>query len=49
MRTFIAEKCPGFIFVPLRLEDAFDPEWWKRMTGLESSSSTNVDLRDEGK
>lgn len=25
------ERCPGIEFLPLRLEDAFDPSWWERV------------------
>ncbi|TFK99571.1 hypothetical protein BDV98DRAFT_594881 [Pterulicium gracile] len=35
-------RYPMFEFVPLRLEDAFDPAWWARITG---SATLPADLR----
>ncbi|KAF8806979.1 hypothetical protein BYT27DRAFT_7190689 [Phlegmacium glaucopus] len=39
-----------FEFIPLRLEDAFDPEWWVRVGGgslSESARSLGLDIIDE--
>lgn len=49
----IVENYAGspFDFIPLRLEDAFDPEWWVRVgTGglSESARSLGLDMTDEG-
>lgn len=49
----VVESYPGtpFEFIPLRLEDAFDPLWWKQVAGDLSTSalSLGLDMRNEGK
>lgn len=49
----IVESYPGspFEFIPLRLEDAFDPAWWARvgrgnLSG--SARSLGLDMTNEG-
>lgn len=40
-----------FEFLPLRLEDAFDPEWWVRVSGgrlSDSARSLGLDITNEG-
>jgi cytoplasmic tRNA 2-thiolation protein 2 len=40
-----------FEYIPLRLEDAFDPVWWARIGGgnLETSADAlGLDMSDEG-
>ena len=49
----IVENYAGspFEFIPLRLEDAFDPEWWVRIGRAslsESARSLGLDMTDEG-
>ena len=41
------KRYEGVEFVPLRLEDAFDPEWWARI-GQPSAADISVDLSTEG-
>ena len=42
-------SCPGVEFLPLRLEDAFDPLWWK-MNGFPSDLyPLKVTLGNDGK
>ena len=49
----IVESYPGtpFEFIPLRLEDAFDPLWWKQVGGDLSTSalSLGLEIQNEGK
>lgn len=49
----IVESYAGspFEFISLRLEDAFDPEWWIRVgegSLSESARSLGLDITDEG-
>ena len=49
----IVESYAGspFEFIPLRLEDAFDPKWWVRIGRenlSESARSLGLDMTDEG-
>ncbi|TFY71157.1 hypothetical protein EVG20_g1846 [Dentipellis fragilis] len=37
----------GFEFVPLRIQDAFDAKWWKRVSGDTLSGDLDVDLTSE--
>jgi len=43
----IVERYEPFEFIPLRLEDAFDKNWWARVGG-EPGSDITVDTTDEG-
>ncbi|KAF7374864.1 Cytoplasmic tRNA 2-thiolation protein 2 [Mycena sanguinolenta] len=40
----VVEQYPHFTFLPLRLEDAFDDAWWKKVGGQRSESHLSVDL-----
>jgi cytoplasmic tRNA 2-thiolation protein 2 len=44
------ERYEGFEFVPLRIEDAFDSNWWAKVGGKNQSMERHfgVDLSDEG-
>jgi cytoplasmic tRNA 2-thiolation protein 2 len=46
----IVETYEGFEFVSLRIEDAFDPRWWAKVSGRnkEREQDLGVDLSDEG-
>jgi cytoplasmic tRNA 2-thiolation protein 2 len=43
----LLEKYPGFEFVPLKLEDAFDPNWWKSVNGA-STEAIEANFNDGG-
>ncbi|KAI0322596.1 hypothetical protein OF83DRAFT_1161136 [Amylostereum chailletii] len=45
----VVSRYEGFEFVPLRLQDAFDPAWWKSVSGSTSESPPDflVDLSNE--
>ncbi|KAF8149897.1 hypothetical protein B0H34DRAFT_757084 [Crassisporium funariophilum] len=46
----IVKNYPAFDFIGLRLEDAFDPEWWNRVGGgdlISSAQSLGMDMTDE--
>ena len=49
MREAVA-RYKGCEFIPLRVQDAFDRSWWKRVSGDAASSLAEipVDLSDEG-
>lgn len=38
----------AFQVIMLRLEDAFDPEWWAKHGGMQLRDALQVDLGDEG-
>ena len=42
----IVERYKDIEFIPLRIQDAFDPAWWKRVSNT-SSSRISVDLSTE--
>ena len=44
----IVGKYPGFSFTPLRIEDAFDKDWWARVGGKQFGSNLGVDTSNEG-
>ena len=46
MRDAVA-RYDGIEFIPLRIQDAFDPDWWKRTTGNEVEDAF-MDLSTEG-
>lgn len=35
-------------FVPLRIQDAFDPEWWREVHTSLAESNFSVDMTSEG-
>jgi hypothetical protein len=47
----VVEKYDGFEFVSLRIEDAFDSNWWARVGGKDKLKERDlgIDLNDEGK
>lgn len=38
----------GLDFVPLRIQDAFDPEWCRKVHASRKESSFSVDMTTEG-
>lgn len=46
----VISRYEGFEFVPLKIEDAFDPAWWEKVGGGHSSKDEEqgIDLSDEG-
>jgi len=44
----IVDQYDGFQFIPLRLEDAFDPSWWAKVGGNPGNMDLGVDVTNEG-
>lgn len=46
----VVEKYPDspFEFIPLRLENSFDPAWWKMVGKSTPAERVQVDMTDEG-
>ena len=47
IRALVA-KYDALEFIPLRLEDAFDPTWWSKVGGIPSEKDLTVSLAAEG-
>ena len=41
-------RYPYYEFVPLKLEDCFDPDWWASVTGSSSGADLQATLEAEG-
>lgn len=44
----VVAKYDGLEFVPVRLEDAFDHDWWEKVGGSPLDHNLRVDLLSEG-
>lgn len=38
----------GIEFIPVRIQDAFDHDWWERVGGISGSFGLDIQLTDEG-
>jgi len=46
--TIAKHPASPFEFIPLRLEDSFDPTWWKGLGREISADDLRLNMTDEG-